>query len=121
MVRDVGGRQPLGEEGGVFTVATTVAVGIRRRKPEGGGEGEIHFLEAAVGDVADGGAQARGQRWGEACFTAVLEPAERSRHDDFVEGAPVAEGGGDVDPGWLGDVIVAGGGFAGFDGNDLGG
>lgn len=51
----------------------------------------------------------------------MFEPAERSGHDDFIEGALVAVGGGDGDPRWLVVIIVAGDGFVGLDGNDLGG
>lgn len=77
MVGGVGGGEPLVEEGlWVFLVL--------RGKPESRGEGEIDLLEGAVGDVFDGGLEARRETRLEG-LRVVLEPAERGGHYDFIE------------------------------------
>lgn len=77
VVGGVGGGEPLVEEGlWVFLVLG--------RKPESRGEGEIDLLEGAVGDVFDGGLEARRETRLEG-FRVVLEPTERGGHYDFIE------------------------------------
>lgn len=85
------------------------------REPEGRGEGDVDFFEAAIGDVVDCGCDLAGQRRGKGVLMA-FEPAEGRGHDDFVED----EGGGGCGGG-EGDRGVAGGGGGGGDGGDGGG
>ncbi len=68
--------------------------------PEGGGEGEIDFLELAVRHVLDGFQEA-GWELGEEDGGTVFEPTEGSGHDNFVVVGVSGVDGGDLNLGWL--------------------
>lgn len=71
----VGGGEEVCEEG-VFPVW---------RVPECGGKGDVDFFQAAVGYVAYGGGEARGEGLDEGREVA-LQIAQGGGHDDFVKG-----------------------------------
>ena len=71
-----------------------------RREPERGGEGDVDFLETAVGNVLDGCGDARRERGGEGGHVA-FQPAQGAGHNHFVEVGGVVRDRGDGDRGWL--------------------
>ena len=70
--------------------------------PEGDGEVDVDFLEAAVGYMVDWEGDFGGKGWSEGVEVA-FEPAEWRGHDDFVEGVDGSVGCCDFD--WLRDCV----------------